>query len=128
MKDSVLKYAALALLIVVFAAVVITARWVDDSECSYVNQPTQVTCEIATKSGPNQSQTSHVNAQVYVGDNWPKIASADARPDRLGNNIDNPEHWDRSVARPASRSEEEPDEGAEPPDDNKDTYGTDDVE
>ena len=127
MKDSVLKFAALALLIVVFAAVVITARWTDDSACSHVNQPAQVTCEIATKSGPTQSQTSPVNTQVNVGD-WAKIASVDTRANRFGSNIDDPEHRDRSAARPVSRHEEEPDEGAEPPDNSEDTYGKDDVE
>ena len=129
MKDSVLKIAALALLIVVFAAVVITARWTDDSACSHVNQPTRITCEIATKSGPTQSQTSHLNTQADAGDNWAKIRPVDTQGDHLGSNVDDPEHrQNRSAKKLASRPEEEPDEGAEPPDNSKDTYGKDDVE
>ncbi|UCF17152.1 MAG: hypothetical protein JSW59_06765 [Phycisphaerales bacterium] len=125
MKDSSLKFAALALLIVVFAAVAITARWADDSTCSYVNQPTQDTCETATKS----DTPSPLNTQVDPGATWAEIASADTRIDRHGSNVDAPQQqWDRSAKKLVSRPDEEQDDGGEPPDNSKHTYGKDDVE
>jgi hypothetical protein len=132
MKDSVLKFVALALLIVVFATVVITARWADNSTCDKVNKPAQATCEIALKSNPIKYQTTHVNTQVDTGDNWARIASAGMRNDNLGSTVEDREQQQgHSTQERASQPEEEPDDGAEPPDDNednKDSYGKADVE
>ncbi len=132
MKDSVLKWAALALLIVVFAAVAITARWADNSACSNVKMPAQVTCEIATKSDNAQHQTSRGDTQRDTGDNWAGITSAGTRNDHLGSTVEDWEQQEGHTAeKPASQPEEEPDDGAEQPDDNdnnKDSYGKADVE
>jgi len=134
MKDSVLKWAALTLLIVVFAAVVITGQWVDNSACSSVNKPARVTCEIATESGHTQHQTSHGDTQLDTADNWGRITSADMQNNELGGTLEDREQQQRHTdEKPASQPEEEPDDGAEPPDDSdsndkKDTYGMADVE
>jgi len=128
MKDSVLRTVVLVVLVIVFAAVVITSRWVDEPTYAQISCPSGNPDEIASEGISTQHQASRVDAQADTGQTEPEMAFSAAWAGRPDDNLDEPEQQAGSAAGRSSRLTEEPDEGAEPPDDNKDTYGTDDVE
>ncbi len=125
MKDSSLKIVVLALLLVVFTAVVITARWADESDYDHMSCPTG---EVSSQDYSPQHQTSSLNTRAEAGKAEPEATSAVSWTDLNGYNLDEIQQQDRPGRHAAKRPSEEPDDGGEPPDKSKYTYGNDNVE
>ncbi|RLG00404.1 MAG: hypothetical protein DRN49_03015 [Thaumarchaeota archaeon] len=128
MKDSVLKTVVLVVLLVVFAAVVITSRWVDGSASAQISCPSGNPDEIASQSSSAQQQSNSVDRQADTGRTEPEPSLDSLWDGRSEDNLDETERQADSLNSPGARLTEERDDGAEPPDDSNDTYGTDDVE
>jgi len=122
MKDSTFKIIVLALLLVVFAAVVITARWADESDYDHISCPTSAI------TSPPQQPTGGLNTRAEAGRAESKATLAVSWTDLNGYNVDEAQQQDRSGKHLTKRLAEEPDDGGEPPDNSKYTYGNDDVE
>jgi hypothetical protein len=128
MKDSTLKVVVLVVLLVVFAAVVITSRWVDEPTYAQISCPSGNPDEIASQGSSTQHQASRVDTQADTGQTEPEMAFAPARPGRPDDNLDETEQQAGPLNNRSARLTEEPDDGAEPPDDKEDTSGTKNVE
>jgi hypothetical protein len=114
MKDSVTKFAALAVLVIVFVAVVITDRWIDDSDgvsvdtnSSQLTQPSRISTEADTLDTDSETERSAV------------------RVERTDNISVQQRKYNRALAERRSewrsnRTTEEQDDGGEPPDERQD--------
>jgi hypothetical protein len=128
MKESTFKIIVLALLVVVFTAVVITARWADQPGYDRISCPSQYPDEASSQSQSPQQQTGDISTRVDAGWAGSEAESAISWTDLNGYSRDKVQQPDSSAIKPASRPDEEPDNGGEAPDNREDTYGSDDVE
>ena len=128
MKESAFKIVVLALLLAVFTAVAITARWVDKSDYDRISCPSKDPDKNLSQDHSSRHQTGNVSARADAGGAESEATSAVAWTDLNGYSRDKVQQQGGSAERRANRLSEEPDDGGEPPDDNKDTYGSDDVE
>ena len=128
MKDSVLKTVVLVVLLIVFAAVVITSRLVDEPANAGIICPSQNPDDTVSQSSSTQQQSSSVETPADTGWTESEPSSGPTWVGRSAGNLYETKQQAGSVNSRSSSLTEEPDDGAEPPDDNKDTYGPDDVE
>jgi len=127
MKESTFKIVVLALLVVVFTAVVITARWADQSNYNQISCPSPYPDEASSQDLSDQRQTGDLSAREDTDRAESEAGSAVSWTDLNGYSREKVQQPVDSARQAANRNEE-PDDGAEPPDDSKDTYGADDVE
>ena len=122
MKDSTFKIMVLALLLVVFTAVVITAKWADESDYDHISCPTgQVTSQ---GHSPGQQD----NMRVETGRTRSQAESAVSWSDLNGYNVGKAQDQDSPGKQVTERLNEQPDDGSEPPDNSKYVYGDNNVE
>lgn len=126
MKDSVLKITALAMLLIVFIAVVITSGWSDEPAYDHISQPGEVTGEGTSKSSSPPQRLNYINEQAKFGAGVSEIKFSFGRAGRPGDNL-NVSPADSMDTRPGYLREDS-EEGNEPPDTIKPEYGSDDVE
>ena len=118
MKDSVLKFAVLAVLVIVFAAVAITARWMDDSDYDQISRPSQGSDEVSFETNSSQQQAG-------TWDTGSKTEFSTVWAARSGSSAEERESQERSTAERRSdwrsnHPSEELDDGGEPPDERED--------
>ncbi len=128
MKDSVLKIAVLAMLVIVFAAVAITARWMDDSDYDHISRPSQGSDEVSSETNSSQQQPG-------AWDDGSETEFSTLWATRPGGIAEERRAQDRSIAKRRSdwrsnHPEEELDDGGEPPDErqDKDVWRSDIIE
>ena len=67
MKESTFKIVVLSLLLVVFTAVVITARWADESDYDQISCPSQDPDDTSSQEQSPQHQTGDLSARADAG-------------------------------------------------------------
>ncbi len=117
MKDSVLKIAVLAVLVTVFTAVAITARWMDNSDYDHISRTSQGSDEVS--SGVNSSQqqagTWDTGSRAEFSTVWvSRPASEEEQKPQEPSIAQRRSDWR------ANHPEEELDDGGEPPDERED--------
>ncbi len=133
MKDSVLKIAALAMMVIVFAAVAITARWIGDSDYDHISRPCQGSDEVS--SGASSCQASRVSTEAGTWDAVSRSELSTVWAAGHDSSSDDQKQSYRSTAerRAAWRSnhpKKEHNDGGEPPDgrEDKDVWRNADIE
>lgn len=128
MKESTFKIVVLALLVVVFTAVVITARWADQSDYDHISCPSPYPNETSSQERSARHQTGDLSARADADRIEYEDTSAISWTDLNGYGRDKVQQQAGSAKRAGNSLSEEQDNGGEPPDDSKVTYGADDVE
>lgn len=128
MRHSVLKTTALALLLVVFVAVVITARWADKP--AHYPQVSQEIPAADARSAQDHSALPQTGLSHRADLSQPQVADAFAAAwsGRADSGLIGSKNQDRSIANRTDRLGEDADKGGEPPDNSNYVYGDDDVE
>lgn len=128
MKDSVFKIVVLALLVVVFAAVVITAKWAGQPDYDHISCPTKDLGEASLNAPSARHQADDLDFGTDTGNVEPEATSAVSWSDLNGYGRDSVQQQVGSAGQVAEHPGEKPNDGAEPPDNSKRTYGNDNVE
>jgi len=113
MKDSVMKFAALAMMVIVFVSVGITDRWIDNSD------------EVSAETNSSQlSQPSRVGTEAETWHTGSEAEHSAVGAPRADNTPVQQEKYNRSLAQRRTewraRRKEEQDDGGEPPDERQD--------
>ena len=130
MKASVVKIAALVLFLTVFCIVALTARWAEKSGYDHINHQSDQADESVPDSAAHWNRVDSISPGTNVTEAEPETENPFLAGwiGRSGNKHDQAELEGLSGDQQSNRLSEESDDGGEPPDDSKDTYGTDNVE
>lgn len=127
-NDFVLKIFVLVLLLIVFTAVVITSRWTDESYYANISCQDQDSFKTSSQDHSLRHQTGDFSMSTDSGMGKSEVTSSVTRTELSSHKLNEEQQQVNVTERRVNRLDEEPDEGAEPPDDSKSTYGNEDVE